>query len=1112
MGFDGAIPTLSGDPIPLIVTTGTDARRNLQKNLGQLKKLARPPKAVVFVTSRRLRSKTRIELSDLAASLGFHLQQIFDQTWFANALYRDAEWTQKLLGIPGRPSALTAVPLSSRPVIGDVVIGRDTELARLRKLTGDTLLVGTPGSGKTFLLRALVNEGRALFLANDDRQALANAVRAQRPEAVIVDDAHAYPGHLESLLQVRNQTSADFRIIAVSWPADEEKVGLALSVDEESVIRLERLPADTVVEIIKSTGIVGPNELLRAIQEQSAGQPGLAVTLAYLCWKDDSETLRDIFTGEALLKSLLPQLTSLVGDDIVVVLGAFALGGKSGHLQDTVAEFLEIPKYKLSQRLAGLGAAGILHQFRDGSVAIRPQSLAPALVHRSFFRGVGSLPSYLALFDKAPSQSDALKVLIDAHARGADIPELERLLEAYASPEQLGHYARIGSGEARCVLEQYPDRLVGTAFGVLEHLPDRAIPLLLSHALSDAPRRDLSRKEQEDYDAQLAYWKRQDSRGDDLLRRLEDNSTLPLQKLEGWLDRPVPGEQEFVKRRRIALRSITDWANSVDLHDPRVAAVVSRALMVAFRPMWRGIEADPGAGLTVTFQEYPVDEETRQFLFQEWPKVAELACTAAERSQRWPDLFRLQNEWRYEPRRGYVPEERRTLSRAFADQILQTIATAVWDHPGIQNCVAGIASREGVIIETHTDPHFDALYPHEEDRSRDEIEALKKTVPSLAKAYLAAGAKRTAARLKDIEAEAHLARLGWPRLTPVLCQELAKAADDPLAWATAFLDAGCPADLVDPFVEKTRGRNRTRALDLLHNSASNAEYRHLFVRIVVTTQGAPKGLIATALSMASEWPQFLQGFTWDEVPLPTLKQLCACKHPNVAVTAAIGVWNSEQRDHLIRALGQDWERAVIAGLHHETVDEIVAYWLKDILTLRPGLAEKCLRALLETDDEAVLPSAAIKVARKAITGLTAQQKRELINHATGKAFNAGDIIAALVEDDPNAYAHLLATERLKKFHMEPLHALPQTHWAEFVVLAADTGFTTDEIIQASKPRGWVWQGPVSNMWRSRQEAYEQFVDHAAPRVAEVAQCLSDQMRRRAEHEEKREREEEIWGI
>ena len=378
---------------------------------------------------------------------------------------------------------------------------------------------------------------------------------------------------------------------------------------------------------------------------------------------------------------------------------------------------------------------------------------------------------------------------------------------------------------------------------------------------------------------------------------------------------------------------------------------------------------------------------------------------------------------------------------------------------------------------------------------------------------MAAGAKHSAVKLKSFEDEAQLAGLSWPRLTPALCQELAKAVDDPLAWTTEFLGTGCPDDLVRPFAEKTEGTDRGCALHLLRDYADNLEYRHLFVGIVLTTQDASECFVDTVISMASAWPQLLQGLAWDgEVPHSTLKRLLTCNYPNVAFEVAIKVWNSKERELLISTLGQDWEQAVVAGLRGSPVGDNVEYWLKDILETRPDLAEKCLSVFFETDDDTVLPYAAIQIARKATESLTVQQKRALIDHATGKAFSTGDIITALVGDDPDIYAHLLSTECLQKFHLEPFSSLPQSHWAEFIALAADTGFATDEIIQASGPKSRSWQGSESAMWYSRQEVYEKFVDHADDSVSEVARQLSDQMRDRAEYAAKREREEKIWGL
>ena len=127
----------------------------------------------------------------------------------------------------------------------------------------------------------------------------------------------------------------------------------------------------------------------------------------------------------------------------------------------------------------------------------------------------------------------------------------------------------------------------------------------------------------------------------------------------------------------------------VDLKDRHVAAVVSRALATAFRSTWRVSESDPGAGRTVFLQDGVVNKDTTKFLFNEWSNVAELACTAAEQSRRWSDLFELQQDWRHALVRVPMSEELWGLRQEFANRILQDIATAARDHPGIQKPCCG---------------------------------------------------------------------------------------------------------------------------------------------------------------------------------------------------------------------------------------------------------------------------------------------------------------------------------------------------------------------------------------------------------------------------------------
>ena len=152
----------------------------------------------------------------------------------------------------GRPRALSPFPVTRRPVLGDRILGRERETRWLQERAGDCLLVGAPGSGKTFLLRALVLQGQALFKVDDDRQELANDLRGLKPSAVVIDDAHLDSGQIERFAQLRMEVGSDVRIIATSWPGGALAVQNALQIPSSEVLDLALLDADTMIEIIKS--------------------------------------------------------------------------------------------------------------------------------------------------------------------------------------------------------------------------------------------------------------------------------------------------------------------------------------------------------------------------------------------------------------------------------------------------------------------------------------------------------------------------------------------------------------------------------------------------------------------------------------------------------------------------------------------------------------------------------------------------------------------------------------------------------------------------------------------------------------------------------------------
>ena len=261
-GFDGAVADTRGRaPFPLISTTAKDLTGNLRRNLRRAQQQNPTLDRALFATSRVVTPRTRKTLHDQAGSLGVTLVQIADQDWFAQELYRAPAWSKRLLGVTGHPPALSQFPKSRRPILGDRILGRERVVRWLLERAGDCLLVGSPGSGKTFLLQGLVQQGEALFKVGDDPTQIANDLRELMPAAVIIDDAHSNPEQVDRFIQLRQDVASDARIIATSWPSHAAEVKNALQIGTSEVRDLDSpddlLDADTMIQIIKSTGLRG---------------------------------------------------------------------------------------------------------------------------------------------------------------------------------------------------------------------------------------------------------------------------------------------------------------------------------------------------------------------------------------------------------------------------------------------------------------------------------------------------------------------------------------------------------------------------------------------------------------------------------------------------------------------------------------------------------------------------------------------------------------------------------------------------------------------------------------------------------------------------------------
>jgi broad-specificity NMP kinase len=196
---------------------------------------------------------------------------------------------------------LSSIPLNCRE-LGDVpLLSRDDDVTRLRQTTGDLIISGQPGSGKTFLLYHLDKEWNAKFLVSHDEGDILSYLRFSSPPVIIIDDAHDWLEIFPRLIHFRMETGRSFRIIAVCWPFEESDLMRVMCLSTKSLYRLSLLPAKAIAQLVKSRfeakGYHVATWLIREIREQAAGRPGLALRLVDLLMEDGS--LKSLKDGQA---------------------------------------------------------------------------------------------------------------------------------------------------------------------------------------------------------------------------------------------------------------------------------------------------------------------------------------------------------------------------------------------------------------------------------------------------------------------------------------------------------------------------------------------------------------------------------------------------------------------------------------------------------------------------------------------------------------------------------------------------------------------------------------------------------------------------------------------
>ena len=1076
-GFDGAVADGTGEPFPLVTTTGAKLVDNLSSSLDRTKRRGWHPTRALFATSRRITPTMRGKLFAAARERGVTLCQAYDQDWFALCLYREPAWCQRLLRVTGQPPALSLFPGTRRPLLGAAVLGREREMRWLLEHDGDCLVVGEPGSGKTFLLRSLALQGHARFLVDGDRKMVANDLRSLSPAAVIVDDAHVKPDQITELDQIRREVRAKFRIIATSWPGAADDVRRALKIGHNDELQLSLVDADTMVEIIKSVGVPGPDQLLRIIRMQAAGRPGLAATLAHLCL---SGNVREVISGESLVSDLAPELDRMLGIDTLTLLAPFALAGDGGTRPDAVAKCLGKPPADMTRDLAQLSAAGVIRRRANKAISVEPEPMRWIFVKRVFFDGPAPLDvdPFLHL---AEDRLDALRTLIGARSRGAGIPELERWLEEAKSPKLWMGYASAGPVEAQHALRRHPELIDEIAPAALAQTAEMSIPMLLDRMVGDDGHSGESGK-------------------------------APMDHLKTWAKGIPSGGAQALERRLELVRETVMWWTS-----RRNGAPAIQALCVALMPGLDYSVPDPGVGNTISYVSRMLSDGELGALVEQWPAV--LNVVRETEHVPWSDLFELVEAWLH-PQEHFFPPIRfsattNDILRSFAHMMLEGLASISRQHPGVQHRIAGLAQDVEMSIELNLHPEFEILVPPESFDRQDWKEQDRLWSAALVE-FAERRKKRplddTASLLEWCEHEADLAGIHHPRLSHRFCSCIAERVSDPVAAAGVFIRYGLPSALVAPFVRRAAAYCHPGWMCLAGRCLKEDEHRWSTVETVLSHPAPPCDLLAAALSEAEDMPH-LEDFLNSSclrIPDATIREMLQSNVSRVAMGAAVSYWLTH-RGNIGESLRTLWQRAILRSVG-VFGGQSNGYWLGEILSKDTDLAVEWLVSNL-TGGCSPSRWTTWKLAKTVAASLGVNARKTVLTHlaAAGVATPVPDVIQHLVSDDLHLYRQLLNTGALDAYHLEPLSGGPGDGWRRMALAALDWGYSTQHILDATIDRSWSWSGSESEMWEGRLQGFRSLVNDQDHRIAEIGRTGIEYMSARKRAAIDRETDEAVRG-
>lgn len=974
---------------------------------------------------------------------------------------------------------LSSIPLHYRDLADVPLLSRENDIAKLRQTSSDLIISGQPGSGKTFLLYHMAKEWNAKFLVSRDEGYVLSSLRFSTPPVVIIDDAFDWLEILPKLIHLRMETGRSFRIIAVCWPFEESDLMRVMGLSTKSLYRLSLLHVTAIAQLVKNRfeerGYQVEKWLIREIRDQAAGRPGLALRVVDLLM--DEGSLNVLKDGQAHFELIDRAFHRLEGVDTRLTLAAFGVGGKTGMGKGDVSSVLDIPVHRVTKALRTLATGGVIMETGKETLSTIPDAFRHVLLRDIFLKGDAlSLDDlFWKLYEKASDKVSALTALIGAVAKGAVVTE-SRLLSELRTANSIKSWERlawVSPGWCEKVIGERPDAIEPLADAVLQHIPERAIPLLLNQAIGDE-------------------------------RPENAHPEAPVRKLGDWITHFSLRADDAVKRRRLLLDITIKW-----LRQGGDQSVAWRILPKCISFHYESVDTDPGNDMAVTLTSGLVSLSDLKDIADLWVPIVE--CANEFPPPDWGGLKGALQDWLHPFIPNIVPPDGFVkFANAKAIEVIQQLII----QPNMpRNALIRWAIEQRINTDNSADDEFLIFCPPDTIRSSGNWRAAQKKygedAVTLGEKWATQEQEVVAKKLVSFEKERRLFDINWPLMGYAICYSLAKSTTDVTSWVETFMKYEVEADYLFPLVRQGIGQKNPQMNKWLSLALSIEEYRWHAISEILANNDLPQDLFHKAWSHSGEYSKAIGVMALrGDIALGRLEALSDHENEKLLLEIAMGDFHSDEQ-LLLRGNRAIWLKIfckAIMGL--EDIDSNYFYDIDKLIETVPEIRFNLVATLLTNTK--YISWVHDEPYKKLFAKMEVEEKVRLLPLLEN--VYPTDFTAWLIGDDLSIYSALLKNDKLRSHHLLPLKGKPsELSWQSKALLAMDYGYQPRDVARAALGNHWSWSGSAVAFWQSWIDEYSVLISSSDPRLQEVGRVGKELPVYHQERAKKEEEHEAIYG-